>query len=264
MASDSPVQPPPHSLIPDEASAAHRREATLHTSNAQTPDKIITVLLVSDLLLTRQALRHLLETGGCRVVAEVSHCEEALEVATADPPDIFLVDIDSRAETLSCLEDLVSGHPGRIIAISNPGSLKDHAKLVEYGAAGIVLKNEPPSVLLKAITKVNAGEAWLNRANMARVLTHMARRRREQHTEADKIAKLTPREREIIGLVGEGLNNATIAERLFISEATVRNHLTSVLEKLGRSNRFELAVYAFRHNLVDLGDTAGPRSLRDL
>ena len=79
----------------------------------------------------------------------------------------------------------------------------------------------------------------------------IARNRRPENSEAVKIAKLSPREREIITLIGEGLKNEAIAARLCISEATVRNHLTSVLDKLGVADRFELAVYAFRHRLVD-------------
>ena len=78
----------------------------------------------------------------------------------------------------------------------------------------------------------------------------IARRRHIQDAEAEKIASLTRREHEIIALVGEGLKNGAIADRLFVSEATVRNHLTSILSKLGLSDRFELAVYAFRHGLV--------------
>jgi two-component system, NarL family, nitrate/nitrite response regulator NarL len=218
----------------------------------------IKVLLVSDLLMMRQALRLLLEANGCAVVAEVTFCEEAAAAAGPLAPDIFLVDADSGAATLACLDDLVSIHPGRIIALAHPGIVPDQAKLVEHGAAGVVLKNQPLSVLLKAITKVHAGEAWLDRANTARLLTRITRRRREEHSEAEKIAKITAREREIIALVGEGLKNAAIAERLFISEATVRNHLTSILDKLGVSDRFELAVYTFRHGLVEYREALLP------
>ena len=211
----------------------------------------IKVLLVSDLLMMRQALRLLLEANGCAVVAEVARCEEATDAAGNLVPDIFLVDVDSGAATLECLDELVSTHPGRIIALAHPGIVPDQAKLIEHGAAGVVLKNQPLAVLIKAITKVHAGEAWLDRANTARLLTRITRRRREEHSEAEKIARLTAREHEIIALVGEGLKNAVIAERLFISEATVRNHLTSILDKLGVSDRFELAVYAFRQGLVE-------------
>jgi two-component system nitrate/nitrite response regulator NarL len=218
----------------------------------------IKVLLVSDLVMMRQALRLLLEANGCAVVAEVTLCEEASDAAGALAPDIFLVDVDSGPATLACLDDLVATHPGRIIALAHPGIVPDQAKLIEHGAAGVVLKNQSLSVLLKAITKVHAGEAWLDRANTARLLTRITRRRREEQSEDEKIAKLTAREREIIALVGEGLKNAAIAERLFISEATVRNHLTSILDKLGVSDRFELAVYAFRQGLVEYRETSLP------
>jgi len=78
----------------------------------------------------------------------------------------------------------------------------------------------------------------------------MVRGRQEEDNEVAKMATLTSREHEIIALVGEGLKNGAIAQRLFVSEATVRNHLTSILSKLGLSDRFELAVYAFRQGLV--------------
>jgi two-component system, NarL family, nitrate/nitrite response regulator NarL len=211
--------------------------------------------------MMRNGLRLLLEANGCQVVAEVADCEKALELAAAHQPDIFLVDLDSSIEPFACLNDLGAAHEWRIIVLAHPGSVPDYAKLVEHGAAGVVLKTEPLCVLLKAIAKVHAGEVWLDRANTAKVLTRIARHRRAENTEAVKIAKLTPREREVVTLVGEGLRNAAIAARLFISEATVRNHLTSVLEKLCVSDRFELAVYAFRHRLVDYREPqSGPRS----
>jgi two-component system, NarL family, nitrate/nitrite response regulator NarL len=233
--------------VPDPSSPASATGKT----DAPVSGAGVKVLLISDLLMIRHGLRLMLEASGCRVVAEVADCEKALDLAAASPPDIFLVDLDSRTtDPLACLDDLVAAHEGRIIVLAHPRSVEDYANLVEHGAAGVVLKHEPLGVLIKAITKVHAGEAWLDRANTAKVLTRIARYRRADHTEAVKIAKLTPREREIITLVGEGLKNAAIAARLFISEATVRNHLTSVLEKLGVSDRFELAVYAFRHRLV--------------
>jgi DNA-binding NarL/FixJ family response regulator len=128
--------------------------------------------------------------------------------------------------------------------------VEDHHTLVELGAHGLVLKHEQPEVLITAIKKVSAGEIWLDRSITAEALAQMIRRRRNEDVELNKISTLTRREREIIALVGEALKNAMIAQRLFISEGTVRNHLSSVLGKLGLSDRFELAVYAFRHGLV--------------
>ena len=88
----------------------------------------------------------------------------------------------------------------------------------------------------------------------------MTRRRRVEDAEGAKIATLTKREYDVISLIAEGLKNRVIAERLFISEATVRNHLTSILSKLGVSNRSELVVYSFKHELVRHPDTSHVKS----
>jgi two-component system, NarL family, nitrate/nitrite response regulator NarL len=228
------------------------------TSDVTRAGPRIKVLLVSDLSMIRQALRLLLEANGCTILAEVALCEDATEATGADAPDILLVDVDSGRATLACLDQLATTYPGRIIALVHPALVADHANLVEHGASGIVLKNQSADVLLKAITKVHAGEAWLGRATTATLLRRISRRGREEHSEGEKIAKLTARERDIITLIGDGLKNAAIGERLFISEATVRNHLTSILDKLGLSDRFELAVYAFRHGLVECRQTSSP------
>ena len=106
--------------------------------------------------------------------------------------------------------------------------------------------------LLQAITKVRAGEVWLEPTMIARVLGDLTRPPPSPQTssEATKIARLTEREREVITLVGEGLRNKHIAARLYISEATVRHHLTAIFAKLDVSDRFELAIYAYQHGLA--------------
>lgn len=218
-------------------------------------DHYVSVLLISDFLLARAGLRHALEAAAITVVREVATCEEAVSAAKDERPDIILLDFDSRAETLACVESLVSAaQSSRLVALCDRARASDVAVLVELGAMGAVLKSEPPEVLIKAIRKVHAGEVWLNRGSTAQVLTRIARRRRRTDIEARKIAALTKREHEIIALIGEGLQNAAIGQRLFISVSTVRNHLTSILDKLGVADRFELAVYAFRHGLVHYTD----------
>ena len=224
--------------------------------SAVAPDKqLIRVLLISDLLLMRAALCRLLEGSEIGLVGEAASCEEALALTAAEDFHIVLVDLDSRADALACVRDLASSAEGsRIIVLTDRARTADLPALMELGAAGVVLKHERPEVLVKAIRKVHAGEIWLDRINTAQVLVRAARRRRSENLEAAKIAALTRREHEIIALVGEGLKNRLIAGRLFISEATVRNHLTSILDKLGVSDRFELAVYAYRVGLVHYPD----------
>ncbi len=239
--------------------------ASAHSHGALLPESPIRVLVISDLLLMRAGFHHVLESSGIVLVGEATSCEEAVAVAARERPDIVLVDLDLRADAFRCVEAIVSAVPAsRIIALSDRTHADDHRSLVELGATGLVLKNERPDVLIKAIRKVHEGEVWLDRANTAAVLARMTRRRHDEDIEAMKIATLTRREHEVIALVGEGLKNAAIAQRLFVSEATVRNHLTSILDKLGLSDRFELAVYAFRHGLVrypDAGTLRPPKKI---
>ena len=120
---------------------------------------------------------------------------------------------------------------------------------------GLVRKEQAAEVLVQAIEKVHAGEVWLETSMVTRALAEMAGQRAvgEEQTdpEAARIARLTAREREVIGLIGEGLYNKQIAKHLSISEATVSHHLTSIFAKLGLANRFDLVIYAYRHGLAE-------------
>ena len=210
----------------------------------------IGVLLVGDLVLVRAALGQLLASRGFDVVGEAARLDEAVSLAAERQPGVILLDLDSEIDPVALVEDLLSVPGNRVIGLTDRARAVEHARLLEIGAVGLVFKNDAPEILEKAITKVHAGEVWLDRASTAELLGRMARRRRADDVEGAKIDALTKREHEVIALVGEGLKNAAIAERLFISEATVRNHLTSIFDKLDLSDRFELAVYAFRHGLV--------------
>ena len=113
---------------------------------------------------------------------------------------------------------------------------------------GLVLKEQGAEVLIAAIEKVHSGEAWLARSRTASVLSGVSRSS-PNNEEALKIESLTKREREIIALTAQGFKRSQIAEKLFISDSTVRNHLTSILSKLELSDRFEVVFYAYRHGL---------------
>jgi DNA-binding NarL/FixJ family response regulator len=120
-------------------------------------------------------------------------------------------------------------------------------RAIKLGARGRVAKNQTPEILFKAIQKVHAGEVWFERVIMATVLGEMSRQ-----NEAARIETLSKREREVVVLIGEGLKNKQIADRLFISETTVQHHLSSIFGKLGVADRLELVIYAYRQGLVKL------------
>jgi len=213
------------------------------------------VLVMSNSLLFRAGLARLLQVGGISIVGEATNVQEALALLRSAPSDIILVDYDPDADRFARVEALVCAtNTSRIIALSERNRPADHARLIECGVIGLVFKTDPPAVLFKAIRKVHAGEVWLDRANTAIVFRRMATNRRSKDVEVQKIETLTKREREIIALLGEGLKNAAMGERLFISESTVRNHLTSVFAKLNVEDRLGLVIYAFKHGLVRYTD----------
>ncbi|RPJ85567.1 MAG: DNA-binding response regulator [Acidobacteria bacterium] len=214
----------------------------------RTHERVRLVILAAHAVV-RAGLRHLLDNrDDLVVVGEASSCEEAAAMAERERPDVLIVDPDAEQITLRALPALAVS-AGRIIVLTAAKDNRVHARAVQLGAAGVVCKDQPGELLVRAVEKVHAGEVWLDRAKTAGLINLVLRRQRDP--EIVKIETLTKREKEIVRLVANGLKNSPIAEQLFISEATVRNHLTSILSKLELSDRFELAVYAFRHGLVD-------------
>jgi DNA-binding NarL/FixJ family response regulator len=215
----------------------------------------IKILLIDDHAVVRSGLRLLIEAQPqMSVVGEAANRLGALEYAKREQPDIILLDLALADESgLDFLRELLDEAPSaRVVILTGVLDLETHRRAVRLGAMGLVFKDKAAEVLIKAIEKVHAGEVWLDRSLTASVLSERSRDEDVRKTDPDtrKIASLTDREREIVGLVCQGLKNKPIAERLFISEATVRNHITSILSKLELSDRFELALYAYRQHLA--------------
>lgn len=255
---------------------------------ATTTTQTIRLLLVDDQVIVREGLRLLLENQpGLTVAGEAANCQDAVALAAREQPDIILLDLDlGGTHGLDCLPELLAVAPhARVLILTGVYDLDIHHTAVGRGAVGIVRKLEAADVLVKAIRKVFAGEVWLDGALMARVLNDLWRAQSGKPVEfvaaaapqlrlsqpqrevvemwghqiapptpdeAARIAQLTEREREVIGLIGEGLRNQQIADRLSISVITVRHHLSSVFSKLDVGDRFELAIYAYRHGLAKL------------
>ena len=219
------------------------------------PPPSIRVLIVDDHGIMRAGLQMLLESQpGMTVVGEASTCADALVLATDTQPDVIVLDLDLGGENaVQSIPTLLRATPDTLILVLT--GVRDpevHRQAIRHGALGLVCKEKAVETLLQAITKVRAGEVWLEPTMIARVLGDLTRPQPSPQTsaEAAKIARLTEREREVITLVGEGLRNKHIAARLYISEATVRHHLTAIFAKLDVSDRFELAIYAYQHGLA--------------
>jgi len=217
--------------------------------------KQIRIVIIDRHLMVRLGLRTLIETNQeMVVVGEAGDCNEALIIVAREQPDIILFDPELKEQRgLDCLSYLSEiGKKSRVLIVTGLNDVNMHRRAVHLGAMGVVLKDQSGEVLMKAIKKVCAGEAWLDRLMMARILAERGRRGSLENLdpEAIRIAALTEREREVIVLVCEGLKTRRIAEQLFISEKTVSNHLASIYGKLGVSDRLELALYAYRQQMV--------------
>ena len=215
----------------------------------------IRVLLIDDHTVMRSGLRMLIESHpSLVVVGEAATQGEALRLTARTQPDIILLDLNLCEERgADLLPNLLAAASGaRVIVLTGVTDPAEHRQAILAGAMGVVLKDQALDVLVKAIEKVHDGEVWLESSMIASMLSEIARggATEKADPEAAKLARLTTREREVIGLVGEGLKNKQIAERLFISEATVSHHLTSIFGKLEVTSRFDLLIYAFSHGLL--------------
>jgi DNA-binding NarL/FixJ family response regulator len=214
----------------------------------------ITIMIIDDHVVIRSGLRMLIEHDQrMQVIAQAGNRIEALERAAATRPDVIILDLLLGEEDgLSFLPELCEASPNsRVLVLTGVQSPDAHRRAIRRGALGIVLKEHAAEQLLKAILKVHEGEVWIERSMMGSMIQEL-NKPTQVDPEVTKIKSLTDREREVIALVGEGLKNKQVGERLFISETTVTHHLSSVFDKLDVSDRLELIIYAFRHGLAKI------------
>jgi DNA-binding NarL/FixJ family response regulator len=209
--------------------------------------------------MVREGLRMLLEGDPhIDIVGEAANSQEAREVAQQEQPNLFLVDVMLGKETAGdFLQELLERcERARAILLTGATDVHELERAIDAGASGLVFKEEAVGVLNHAIQTVHSGGVWLSSSLMQSLRSRLSKTHdREkpasgENSEMSKIASLTPREREIVSLIATGSNRKRAAEKLQVSEATVRNHLTSILGKLELRNQFELAFYAQRHGLT--------------
>ncbi|HZF40977.1 MAG TPA: response regulator transcription factor [Blastocatellia bacterium] len=215
---------------------------------------IITILLVDSQALLRAGLRLILEKEPkFAVVGEASIREEALEGSRLRP-DIIILNLNSAGESdLDLLSDLsIIAEGSRVLVLISDFDLELRRRIVRFGVKGLVQKTESPDRLIAAVKSVYAGEVWLDPKTVSHVLDDLLCTGDVKQTNRvlNNGVRLTGRERDVIALIGEGLKNKQIAERLRISEPTVRHYLTSIFEKVEVKGRQGLIVYAYQHGLA--------------
>ena len=214
---------------------------------------LIQVQLVA-LPLVAWGLERLVESAAPRLAlagsaGSVAACLLSLPHQAAD---VVVLDLDGE-DGIDSLVDLYRQTKAKILVISSSRDAALHDSAVLAGARGVVEKREPVSMLLKAIEMVHKGEIWIDRNATSRIFLDLARKKavRANDPEQQKIAGLTHRERQTIAAMASDASapGKLVAERLHISEHTLRNHLTSIYSKLALTNRVDLYAYAHRHGL---------------
>ena len=214
----------------------------------------IRVIVVGGHKLERDGLALLFATDSSFVaMSDGGDPPEAFARASDSAPDVVLIDIDrapNRAlQTLQQVKKLAPD--SRLLVLTANTDRELAGALVLEGARGIVSKDRSGEHLLDAIRKVHEGELWIDRATSAHLIADLAdkRSRASADPEQAKIASLTPRERDVVALAAKGHSNKAIAERMKISDNTVRHHLTSIFSKLGIADRVALVVYTYQHKI---------------
>jgi DNA-binding NarL/FixJ family response regulator len=241
------------------------------TPRPAAPTDGIRVVLADDQDLVRVGLRIILESeDGIEVVGEARDGREAVDLVTALAPDVVCMDVQMPGlDGLAATRELVAaGTPAGILVLTTFDRDDYLFEALEAGASGFVLKNSSPEELVAAVQIVARGDALLSPDVTRRVIERFSARRMRDHdasrsgpdapaeiTPARELANLTERERDVLELLAAGRSNAEIAATLYLGEATVKTHVSKILQKLGLRDRIQAVVFAYENGVTVPGQT---------
>jgi DNA-binding NarL/FixJ family response regulator len=258
-------------------SAATDFETGSFPMNVESTTRKIRIVLADDHPIVRDGLKKMLSLeSDLEVVGEANDGREALEQVQMHEPDILILDLRMpNLDGINALQTLQHiNRKTRVIILTASEDKNEFVQAMKLGCSGIVLKQTAPELIVKSIRKVNDGEIWLDSHTTAAVMrqfaivggegnsavssrsstTHFQQSGSSGQAKVRERSPLSAREREIVGLVAQGYKNKEMAEKMFISEQTVKNHLHNIFDKLGVSDRLELALYAIHKGLHLGGD----------
>jgi two-component system nitrate/nitrite response regulator NarL len=218
-------------------------------------DNDINVLIADDHPIFRSGLRALIETeSGVTIAGEAADGEQALALTRKLKPDVLLLDlVMPKLSGLDVLRELSAGPPLPTRSVILTAAIADEqiTEALRLGARGVVLKDASTQLLVKSIRCVVAGEFWIGRGNVQGLIQALQMAHSAPPEDPVKRFGLTARELEVINTIVEGYSNKEIAHRFSISEQTVKHHLSSIFDKVGVSNRLELALFSVHNQLIN-------------
>ena len=217
-------------------------------------DEKIKVIIADDHVLIREGIKQILELEKTiAVIGQAGNGEDAINIAQELEPDIILLDINmpkiNGIETLRRFKDL--GIKTKVIILTIHEEKEYILETMKLGASGYMLKDSDADSLIQGIKDVANGKEYIQ-SSVEHLVTVSGEVNIEQDKELEKINLLTKREYEVLLLIAEGLNNKDIGTRLFISEKTVKNHVSNILKKLELNDRVQAAIFAYKNNIKTL------------
>jgi DNA-binding NarL/FixJ family response regulator len=219
----------------------------------------VRVLLVDDDDLMRAGLRSVLSSDPTiEVVGEANGGSTAVEQARRLRPDVVLMDVRMPdVDGISATREVLESRPDVKVVILTTFEEDDYIfGALRAGAAGFLLKRTSPEELIRALHTVATGDSLLSPPVTRRVIERMAREAAPEAVSSDRLRLLTPREREVLGLVARGLSNGEIARTLVVEESTVKTHVKRILAKLVLRDRVQAVIFAYESGLVRPGSTS--------
>ena len=230
------------------------KKGAIIDSNAQ--EHATRILLVEDHASFRQALAFMFEREGEFAVAgQAGSLAEARSFLRGSPEgfDVAVVDLAlPDGDGFELIEELSSRPDVMTLVLSASLEPARFATAVEAGASGVLHKSAPIGEIVDAVRRLKSGEALLSPAEVVEMLRMVSRRRQEEYEARRAIEKLTPREKQVLTALGEGLDSKDIAEKLHITVETERTHMVNILGKLDVHSRLQALVFAARHGLVEI------------
>lgn len=217
-------------------------------------DKTIKVIIADDHALIREGIKQILELeSDIAVIGQAGDGEEAYNMTMELNPDIVLLDINmprlNGIETLRRFKDM--GVKSKVIILTIHEDKEYILKTLKLGANGYMLKDSNADSLIKGIRDVAKGEKYIQ-PSVADLVSRSSNYDEYLNVSIDKINSLTKREYEVLILIAEGLNNKDIADKLYISEKTVKNHVSNIFKKLDLNDRVQAAIFAYKNNIKKL------------